>query len=73
MDEELFKGALDELSLKTAGGLELTAIVANESATQETFHKGEKVSCQPASERPRGGAGGVARGGEERSPSPARA
>ena len=45
MDEELFKGAMDELSLKTAGGLELTAIVANESATQETFHKGEKVWC----------------------------
>ncbi len=45
VDEELFKGALDELSLKTAGGLELIAIVANESATQDTFHKGEKVWC----------------------------
>ncbi len=45
VDEELFKGAIDELSLETAGGLELTAIVANESATQETFHKGEKVWC----------------------------
>ncbi len=43
--EELFKGAIDELSLRTAGGLELTAVVANESATQETFHKGEKVWC----------------------------
>ena len=43
--EELFKGAIDELSLKTAGGLELTAMAANESATQETFHKGEKVWC----------------------------
>jgi spermidine/putrescine transport system ATP-binding protein len=45
VDEELFKGAMDELSLKTAGGLELTAIVANESATQDTFHKGETVWC----------------------------
>jgi spermidine/putrescine transport system ATP-binding protein len=45
VDEELFKGATDELSLKTAGGLELTVIVANESATQETFHVGEKVWC----------------------------
>ena len=45
VDEELFKGATDELSLKTAGGLELTAVVANESSTQETFHEGEKVWC----------------------------
>jgi spermidine/putrescine transport system ATP-binding protein len=43
--DELFKGATDELSLKTDGGLELTAIIANESATQDTFHKGEKVWC----------------------------
>ncbi len=45
VDDELFKGAIDELSLKTAGGLELTAVAANESATQDTFHKGEKVWC----------------------------
>jgi spermidine/putrescine transport system ATP-binding protein len=45
VDEELFKGALDELSLKTAGGLELCVVVANESATQETFHEGETVYC----------------------------
>jgi spermidine/putrescine transport system ATP-binding protein len=45
VDDELFKGAMDELSLKTAGGLELTAVTANESATQDTFHKGEKVWC----------------------------
>ncbi len=43
--DELFKGAIDELSLKTAGGLELTVVVANESATQETFHHGDKVFC----------------------------
>jgi spermidine/putrescine transport system ATP-binding protein len=45
VEDELFKGAIDELYLKTSGGLELTAVVANESATQETFHKGEKVWC----------------------------
>lgn len=45
VDDELFKGAMDELSLKTAGGLELTAVTANESATQDTFHKGQKVWC----------------------------
>jgi len=43
--DELFKGAIDEFSLKTAGGLELTAVLTNESATQETFHKGDKVWC----------------------------
>ena len=45
VDQELFKGAIAELSLKTAGGLELCAMVANESATQDTFHEGEQVFC----------------------------
>lgn len=45
VDDELFKGALDELCLKTPGGVEITAVVANECATEETFHKGEKVWC----------------------------
>jgi spermidine/putrescine transport system ATP-binding protein len=45
VEDELFKGAIDQLDLKTAGGLELTVMVANESATQECFHKGEKVWC----------------------------
>jgi spermidine/putrescine transport system ATP-binding protein len=43
--EEVFKGAIDELTLKSPGGLALTAIVANQSALQETFHKGDKVWC----------------------------
>jgi spermidine/putrescine transport system ATP-binding protein len=43
--DEIFKGAIDELSLRVAGGLELTAVVANESAAQDSFHKGEKVWC----------------------------
>jgi spermidine/putrescine transport system ATP-binding protein len=45
VEEELFKGATDQLELRTEGGLELTAVVANESATQDCFHKGEKVWC----------------------------
>jgi spermidine/putrescine transport system ATP-binding protein len=43
--EERFKGATDELTLRHESGLELTAIVANESAHQERFCKGEKVFC----------------------------
>ena len=43
--EEIFKGAMDELLLRTPGGLELTVAAANESATQEAFHQGEKVWC----------------------------
>ena len=43
--EEIFKGAMDELLLRTPGGLELTVTAANESATQEAFHQGEKVWC----------------------------
>ena len=45
VEEEVFKGATDELLLKAPGDLELTAVVANESATQESFRKGEKVWC----------------------------
>jgi len=45
VEEEIFRGAMDELTLKTASGLTLTAILANESATQESVHQGEKVFC----------------------------
>lgn len=45
VEDELFKGATDQLELRTEGGLELTVVVANESATQECFHKGEKLWC----------------------------
>jgi spermidine/putrescine transport system ATP-binding protein len=45
VEDELFKGATDQLQLRSEGGLELTAVVANESATQECFHKGEKLWC----------------------------
>jgi spermidine/putrescine transport system ATP-binding protein len=45
IEEEVFKGATDELLLRHECGLELTAIAANESAHQECFSKGEKVFC----------------------------
>ncbi len=45
VSEELFKGAVDQLILTTDSGLELTAMVANECATEEAFHLGDKVYC----------------------------
>ena len=45
VSEELFKGAVDQLVLTTDSGLELTALVANECATEESFHLGDKVFC----------------------------
>jgi len=46
VSEERFKGATDELYLETESGLTLTAVVANESATQVAFHEGDRVFCQ---------------------------
>ena len=46
VSEELFKGAVDELLLVTDGGLELTAVVANESAAEHAVHRGDRVWCQ---------------------------
>jgi len=43
--DETFKGALEELYLRTPGGLELTAIVTNKSDAQKPFRKGERVWC----------------------------
>jgi spermidine/putrescine transport system ATP-binding protein len=45
IEDELIKGALDQLRLRTAFGLTLTAVVANESSGQEAVHAGDKVSC----------------------------
>ena len=44
--EEIFHGATDQLLLQSAGGVELTAIVANESSAEESFHQGDQVFCQ---------------------------
>ena len=43
--EEIFRGAVDQMLLRTSTGLELTAVVANESATEEQFHQGDQVYC----------------------------
>lgn len=44
--EELFRGAIDELVLRTPSGRELTAVVANESGLAEAFHVGDEVYVQ---------------------------
>ena len=45
IEEEVFKGATDELTLRHESGLVLTACAANESAHEERFAKGDKVWC----------------------------
>ncbi len=45
IEEEIFQGATDQLRLITDQGTKLHALVANESATQEAFHEGERVYC----------------------------
>ncbi|MDD5199202.1 MAG: ABC transporter ATP-binding protein [Terrimicrobiaceae bacterium] len=47
---EIFKGAVDELTLSCAGGLELGAILANDGEAEFDFHEGEQVffRIQPA-------------------------
>jgi spermidine/putrescine transport system ATP-binding protein len=43
--EEVFKGAVDRLTLRTATGTRLTAIAANESALRTAIHEGDRVWC----------------------------
>jgi spermidine/putrescine transport system ATP-binding protein len=45
IEEEIFQGATDRLTLVTDQGTRLHALVANESATQEAFHEGDRVHC----------------------------
>jgi spermidine/putrescine transport system ATP-binding protein len=45
VEDELFKGATDQLRLKIESGLRLTAVVANESSGQEAVHAGDQVFC----------------------------
>jgi len=42
---EVFKGAVDDLTVVTEGGLELGALMANEGETGPEFHEGEQVWC----------------------------
>jgi spermidine/putrescine transport system ATP-binding protein len=44
--EELFKGATDELTIRTEGDLELTVLVANEGLMEFACHEGEEIWCQ---------------------------
>jgi spermidine/putrescine transport system ATP-binding protein len=41
--DEIFRGAIAQLLLETASGQTLTAMVANESSTQQSFHRGDEV------------------------------
>lgn len=45
IEESLFKGAISQLILRTDTGLELTAIIANQSTAQEIFPRGQRVFC----------------------------
>lgn len=44
--EEIFKGATDELTVRTEGDLELTVLVANEGLMEFACHAGEQIWCQ---------------------------
>ncbi|AOS46220.1 Spermidine/putrescine import ATP-binding protein PotA [Lacunisphaera limnophila] len=45
IEEEIFQGATDQLRLITDQGTRFHALVANESATQEAYHEGDRVYC----------------------------
>ncbi len=42
---EIFKGALNDLTVAIAGGLELQAVLANDGQQELEFHKGQEVFC----------------------------
>ena len=43
---EIFKGAMDDLTIRTDGGLELSALDANEGGDDVEFHEGDHVWCR---------------------------
>ena len=43
---EVFKGAVDDLTIVAAGGLELRALLANDGQQEFDFHEGEEVFCR---------------------------
>jgi len=45
VEEEVFQGPTDYLELAADGGLELSAILANESALNESIGRGDRVWC----------------------------
>jgi spermidine/putrescine transport system ATP-binding protein len=42
---EVFKGAVDDMTVVTEGGVEFGVLLANEGATGTDFHEGEQVWC----------------------------
>ncbi len=46
VESEIFKGATDELTIRTGDGLELSAMMANESRDNIDFAPGDKVFCR---------------------------
>jgi spermidine/putrescine transport system ATP-binding protein len=46
IEEEIFRGPLSQLLLRTPSNLSLTALVANESASQQSLHVGDAVFIQ---------------------------
>jgi spermidine/putrescine transport system ATP-binding protein len=45
VEEEIFKGAADRLTLVTASGTRLNAMAVNASALGEAIHAGDRVWC----------------------------
>ncbi|HEY5770587.1 MAG TPA: ABC transporter ATP-binding protein [Terrimicrobium sp.] len=46
ISSEIFKGAVDDLTVAVAGGLELRALLANDGQQEYDFHEGEEVFCR---------------------------
>jgi spermidine/putrescine transport system ATP-binding protein len=45
VSSEVFKGAVDDMTIVTEGGLELSTLLANAGETGLDFHEGEQVWC----------------------------
>ena len=40
---EIFKGAVDELTISVQGGLQLGTVLANDGQAESDFHEGERI------------------------------
>jgi len=45
IEDEVFRGAMDELRIRVSTNLSIMAMVANESAHERAWHKGDTVFC----------------------------
>ena len=43
IEREIFKGAIDDLTISVQGGLQLGAVLANDGQMESDFHEGEKI------------------------------